>query len=127
METYSEFSFDAAHATPPFSGLHGHTFYVRVSYGGVPDPVYGWSHNLEAIGRSLAEIRQQLDSGYLNEIEGLAVPSLENLCIWIWKRADASIAGVQSVAVHRGLPGASEGCIYSPLRESPSAVAGATT
>jgi 6-pyruvoyltetrahydropterin/6-carboxytetrahydropterin synthase len=48
----------------------------------------------------------------LNQIEGLAVPSLENIAQWIWQRIDNRVAGVDRVSVRRGLLGNGEGCTY---------------
>ena len=46
LETYCEFTFDAAHKTTPDTPLHGHSFRVRVTFAGTPQPVVGWSHDL---------------------------------------------------------------------------------
>ncbi len=113
QETFLEFTFEAAHQTQPFSGLHGHSFRARVYLRGSPDPVFGWSHNLYEVEPVVASLRQELDHKYLNDIEGLAVPTLENLTRWIWRRLDQLIAGVDRVVVRRGADGSAEGCVYS--------------
>jgi 6-pyruvoyltetrahydropterin/6-carboxytetrahydropterin synthase len=119
LETFLEFTFDAAHQTPPFSGMHGHTFRSRVYLRGKPDPVFGWSHNLYEVEPTIAGLRQELDHKYLNDIEGLAVPTLENLTRWIWERLTQSINGVDRVEVSRGFGGHEEGCIcYSEGRST---------
>lgn len=111
-ESFCEFSFEAAHRTPPYSGLHGHSFFVRVVLKGPSDPVYGWSHNLHDVEPVLDEVRKQLDHRFLNDIEGLEVPSLENLARWIWTRVERKLDGLDQVIVSRGLEGRREGCIY---------------
>src|SRR3712207_156377 len=88
-ETFCEFSFEAAHQTPPHSGLHGHSFLVRVTLKGPRHPVFGWSHNLHEVEPVIEQIRGELDHRYLNEIEGLSVPTLENVARWIWDRLGA--------------------------------------
>ena len=113
QETFIQFTFEAAHQTPPFSGLHGHSFRAQVYLRGTPDPVFGWSHNLYEVEPVIARLRQQLDHKYLNDIDGLSVPTLENLTRWIWWRLDGSIAGVDRVEVCRGATGSVEGCVYS--------------
>lgn len=113
QETFIEFTFEAAHQTPPFSGLHGHSFRARVYLRGSSDPTFGWSHNLYEVEPVIATVRRQLDHKYLNEIEGLEVPTLENLTRWIWRRLDQSIDGVDRVLLMRGADGSAEGCIYS--------------
>jgi hypothetical protein len=37
MKTYCEFTFEAAHSVAPYSGLHGHTFIVKLTFGGTVD------------------------------------------------------------------------------------------
>lgn len=112
QETFLEFCFEAAHQTPPFSELHGHSFRVRLYLRGEPDPVFGWSHNLYEVEPVVGRLREQLDHKYLNDVEGLSVPTLENLTRWIWQRLDGAIAGVHRVEVSRGRDGSAEGCVY---------------
>ena len=113
LETFAEFTFEAAHKVPPYSGIHGHTFKVVIYLTGKRDPVFGWTHNLFDVEEVVSRFKQQLDSSYLNEIEGLEVPSLENVAAWIWHRLDKEIAGLDRVMVRRGMDGAGEGCCYS--------------
>jgi hypothetical protein len=40
METFVEFSFEAAHTTPPYPHPHGHSFRAQVVLTGTPVPVY---------------------------------------------------------------------------------------
>jgi len=113
LETFVEFTFEAAHQLPPHSGLHGHSFKAVVYLTGKPDRVFGWTHNLYDVEAIIDATRKVLDHSYLNEIEGLEVPSLENVAAWIWHRLDKEIAGVDRVLVRRGVDGAGEGCSYS--------------
>jgi 6-pyruvoyltetrahydropterin/6-carboxytetrahydropterin synthase len=115
LETFVEFTFEAAHRVPPYSTLHGHSFRVIVYLTGHPDPVYGWTHNLYDLEPALSGIKQLLDHTYLNEIEGLEIPTLENVAAWIWQRASKSVVGVDRVLVRRGIEGAGEGCCYRGL------------
>jgi len=118
LETFIEFTFEAAHQIPPHSTLHGHSFQAAVYLKGEADPVYGWTHNLYDVEAALAGIKRQLDHGYLNEIEGLEVPTLENVAAWIWHRASDVIQGVDRVMLRRGAEGSGEGCCYSGPREN---------
>jgi 6-pyruvoyltetrahydropterin/6-carboxytetrahydropterin synthase len=113
LETFVEFTFEAAHQLPPHSGLHGHSFKAVVYLTGKPDPVFGWSHNLYEIEVAVAKTKERLDHTYLNEIEGLEVPSLENIAAWIWHRLDKDLPGLDRVMLRRGMDGAGEGCSYS--------------
>lgn len=112
QETYIEFTFEAAHQTPPFSGLHGHSFKAQVFLRGTPDPVFGWSHNLYEVEPVIDALRKRVDHKYLNDVEGLSVPTLENLTRWIWQQLDATLPGVDRVVVSRRAQGGEEGCIY---------------
>lgn len=113
QETFCEFSFEAAHATPPYSGLHGHSFQVRIALRGEPDPVFGWSHNLYEVEPMVDEVRRLVDHRYLNDVPGLEVPTLENLTRWMWDELTRRVAGVERVTVRRGNDGAAEGCTVS--------------
>ena len=119
LETFKEFTFEAAHQTPPFSTLHGHSFHVTVYLRGEPDPVYGWSHNLFEVETALEDVRRQIDHRYLNELEGLETPSLENVARWLWNELDNRLPGLERVLLRRGFDGQREGCAYSgrALRE----------
>jgi 6-pyruvoyltetrahydropterin/6-carboxytetrahydropterin synthase len=112
METFKEFTFEAAHRSEPFEGLHGHSFRVRVVLTGAVDPVYGWSHNLYSVQGAFDDARKVLDHKYLNDIEGLAVPTIENVAIWLWRYLNTSLSGIDRVEVSRGSEGHAEGCSY---------------
>jgi 6-pyruvoyltetrahydropterin/6-carboxytetrahydropterin synthase len=113
LETFVEFTFEAAHQIPPYSTLHGHSFRVVIYLRGERDSVFGWTHNLYEVEAALAETKRSLQNAYLNEIEGLEVPTLENIAAWIWQRVDPLIPGLDRVLVRRGIEGAGEGCCYS--------------
>lgn len=113
LETFLEFTFEAAHKVPPYSGIHGHTFKVVIYLTGERDPVFGWTHNLYDVEDVVSRLKPQLDNSYLNEIEGLEIASLENVAVWIWHRLDKEITGLDRVMVRRGIDGAGEGCCYS--------------
>lgn len=113
METFKEFSFEAAHSLPPHAPLHGHSFRVSLHVQGEPDPVYGWAANLYEVDKHVDALVAQLDHRHLNEIEGLALPSLENIARWIWDRLHNRVPGLARVAVTRGFTGQLEGCVYS--------------
>ena len=110
LETFKQFTFEAAHQTPPYSGLHGHSFTVCVYMRGEPDPVYGWSHNLDEVDAAVEAVKREVDHKYLNDVDGLAVPTLENVTNWIFQRLSKAIPGVDRVVVQRGTEGRAEGC-----------------
>lgn len=113
IETLKEFTFEAAHQLPPFSGLHGHSFMVQVFMRGPADPVFGWSHNLYEVEKSIDKVRLRVDHTYLNDIPGLENPSLENVAKWLWQALGQEIQGLDRIVVRRGPDGQAEGCTYS--------------
>ncbi|WP_239032022.1 6-pyruvoyl trahydropterin synthase family protein [Paroceanicella profunda] len=112
IETYKQFTFEAAHQLPPYSGLHGHSFKVSVHISGSPDAKFGWAANLYELERHVEALRLQLDHSYLNDIDGLEDPSLENIAAWIWARLRPDIEGMTHVTLSRGIDGQAEGCVY---------------
>jgi 6-pyruvoyltetrahydropterin/6-carboxytetrahydropterin synthase len=124
METFKEFTFEAAHRSPPFEGLHGHSFKVQVFMRGERDPVYGWSHNLYEVDQVLSAVRQQLDHKFLNDIEGLPYATLENVAHWIRDQLRSKLPGLSQVVLTRGRDGQVEGCIVPVHVCEPSRAAG---
>jgi 6-pyruvoyltetrahydropterin/6-carboxytetrahydropterin synthase len=107
MEIYQEFSFDAAHRFPAapaghrYHGVHGHSFSARVVIAGTPDPETGFLVDFGELERACSALRESLDHGYLNDVEGLAVPSLEHIAMWIWRKLKPGFPGLCRVEVRR--------------------------
>jgi 6-pyruvoyltetrahydropterin/6-carboxytetrahydropterin synthase len=112
IETFKQFTFEAAHSIPPYSDLHGHSFTAEIYITGDPDPEFGWPGNLYELEVHIEAVRQELDHKYLNDVEGLPIPSLENVARWIWERLDTHYHSLDRVVVKRGSPGQVEGCTY---------------
>jgi 6-pyruvoyltetrahydropterin/6-carboxytetrahydropterin synthase len=117
-EIFKEFTFEAAHRLAvnvsdghPYGRLHGHSFKVEVFLKGEPDAAKHWICDFAEVDRQLANVRAVLDHNYLNEIEGLEVPTLENITRWIWGRLHAELPGLERILVRRGTCG--EGCVFS--------------
>lgn len=117
MEIAYRFGFDAAHHFDSFPeghryrGVHGHSFQVEVALEGTPDPASGFVFDLGEVERACLEVRGDLDHRVLNEIQGLATPSLENLCLWIWGALAPRFANLSRVTVRRDSCGQS--CSYN--------------
>ena len=117
MEVAYRFGFDAAHhfenfpAGHLYRGIHGHSFQVEVAIEGVPDPASGFVADLGEVQAACGEVREALDHRMLNEIEGLAKPSLENICLWIWRALSTRFPGLSRVTVRRDSCGQS--CTYT--------------
>ncbi len=116
MRIYKEFYFEAAHLLPsardghPNSRVHGHSFRVRVSIDGAPNPETGLVVHFEDVSSAIAEAREALDHRFLNDIEGLELPTLERITMWLWDRLHNRLPGLSEVAVSRD--SCQEGCIY---------------
>ncbi|MGO9170676.1 MAG: 6-pyruvoyl trahydropterin synthase family protein [Rhodomicrobium sp.] len=114
---YKEFTFEAGHFLPsappghPNSRLHGHSFLVRVSVEGEPDPKTGLIVHFEDFGARLASVKDKLDHRFLNEIDGLQMPTLERIAAWIWRELAEALPALAEVQVSR--PSCHEGCIYT--------------
>ena len=117
MEVSYRFGFDAAHHFDnfpeghPYHGVHGHSFQVEVALEGKPDPATGFVADLGEVERACGEVRAALDHRMLNAIEGLARPSLENLCLWIWRDLAPRFPNLARVTVRRDSCGQS--CSYT--------------
>ena len=115
MKLSREFTFDAAHSLGHYPAghantrVHGHSFRARVTVEGQPDG-NGQIVDLEEMGRQLNELHNRLDHQMLNEIEGLAQPTLENLCLFIWDNLQSALPQICAVEVFRDSLGQS--CLY---------------
>ena len=116
MKTYCEFTFDAAHSVVPYSGLHGHTFIAKLTFGGTVDETYGWPVNLYDVENFIKEIKGEhgtgLDHANLDLKQEIGVASLENITTYIWRVVKERFPELEEVELKRGLTGSSEGCIY---------------
>ena len=117
-EIFKEFTFEAAHQLAvnvteghPYARLHGHSFRVDVFLKGEKDADKHWLYDFGEIERQIGKLHHELDHTYLNEIEGLEVPTLEIITRWIWNRLHNALPGLDRVLVRRGSLG--EGCIFS--------------
>ncbi len=121
VELSYRFGFDAAHHFPtqakghPYRSLHGHSFSVDITFHGSPQPPHGFVADFARIEKLCAALRRQLDHRLLNEIDGLALPSLENLTLWIWDRLIGKLPALTSVTVRRDSLGQS--CSYRPTEQ----------
>lgn len=115
MEVFFEFGFEAAHRLPHVpphhmcARLHGHSYHTRVTAVGIVESATGWVMDFGELKAAIEPVRNSLDHRCLNDIEGLANPTSENLAIWMWRCLQPGIPGLRSIEV-REMPGC--GCIY---------------
>jgi 6-pyruvoyltetrahydropterin/6-carboxytetrahydropterin synthase len=101
------FSFEAAHflpyipSTEGLGRVHGHSFAVEMHFVGEPDSQTGLVVNLETGMGPFRDLVQRLDHQLLNEVEGLGVPTLENLGAWLLRHGRAIDGRLNSVTVAR--------------------------
>ncbi len=114
-ELTKAFRFEAAHA---LSGttfgtaseeIHGHSFRAEVTVRGTPDPNTGMVVDLGLLERAMAEVQKTLDHKFLNRIEAIGVPTLENLSRFILERLQHA-GKLTRVSVHRD--SCNESCTY---------------
>jgi 6-pyruvoyltetrahydropterin/6-carboxytetrahydropterin synthase len=111
-----EFGFEAAHyfghkpAGHENTRVHGHSFKVEVELSGEPGADNGCVVDFENITAAIETVRGKLDHHFLNDIEGLGTPSLENLARWIAAQMGATFPQLTSVTVRR--PTLGESCRY---------------
>lgn len=116
MRIYRDFQFEAAHFLPSApqghanARIHGHSFRARVIVEGEPDPLTGVVFHFDDLSAAIEESRAALDHRLLNEIDGLAAPTLERIAQWLWNRLANRVPGLAQVEVHRD--SCHEGCIY---------------
>jgi 6-pyruvoyltetrahydropterin/6-carboxytetrahydropterin synthase len=89
-ELTKSFRFEAAHSltgtTLGEAGaeIHGHSYRAEVTIGGAPDPKTGMIVDTGILERKLARAQKNLDHKFLNRVENLGTPTLENLARFIW-------------------------------------------
>jgi 6-pyruvoyltetrahydropterin/6-carboxytetrahydropterin synthase len=83
----------------------------EVCLGGEPDKDKNWLYDFGEIDKEVIKLRAVLDHAYLNDIDGLRMPTLENISRWIWRPLQNQLPGLDRVLVRRGSCG--EGCVYS--------------
>ena len=114
IEITQQFGFDAAHflegAGEANRRIHGHSFYAEVTLRGEPDLDKGWLRDFEEVNAVLTAIRDTLDHQFLNELEGLSLPTLENLARFIFIHAKEKMPEVCRVRLSR--PSYGQSCQY---------------
>jgi 6-pyruvoyltetrahydropterin/6-carboxytetrahydropterin synthase len=114
-EISQRFFFDAAHTlkrkleAEGSRRIHGHTYFCEVSLSGEPHPATGMVSDLGELRAHLQKTREQLDHHFLDEIESLGVPTLENICTFIWRDVSSVFANLSQVRVWR--EGMGDACV----------------
>jgi 6-pyruvoyltetrahydropterin/6-carboxytetrahydropterin synthase len=115
MDIFKVFNIEAAHRLPNVptghkcGRLHGHSFRVEVHVRGTVGPESGWVMDFADVKGAFQPLFDRLDHNYLNEVEGLANPTSENLARWVWDRLSRTLPGLSKVVVSETC---TSGCIY---------------
>jgi 6-pyruvoyl-tetrahydropterin synthase len=101
-------TFDAAHHFPNepegsvYRRMHGHSFTVEATVRSEAlDAEHGWVADLGQLDQALKTAAEKLDHGLLNDHPGLALPSLENLCLWFARELSPTWPGLCRIVVAR--------------------------
>ena len=115
FNVWKEFRFDAAHqldagpeGDPRYRRLHGHSYQVEVWVRG-PRTEFGWVVDMGDLERRLVRVHGDLDHRFLNDIEGLGSPTMENIAVFVWSKL-SDLPQLHRVFVKRQQSG--EGCEY---------------
>ena len=110
-ELSQRFYFEAAHTlhrsveTEGSLRIHGHTYEAEVTLQGCPDPQTGMLIDLAVLRQEVSRVRDMLDHRFLDEVNDLGPPTLENLCLFIKTNLEGNLAMLCSVSVERRLSG----------------------
>ena len=115
MEIFKALTIEEAHRLPNVpeghkcARLHGHSFRIELHVRGEPDARTGWVMDFADIKAAFQPLYERLDHHYLNDIEGLANPTSEQLAIWIWDRLKPALPALAEVVIHETC---TSGCRY---------------
>lgn len=115
FSVWKAFHFDAAHqldagpdGDPRYRRMHGHSYQVEVWLRG-PLTARGWVVDMGELERGIAVAHDALDHRLLNDVEGLGIPTMENIARFVWEKL-AHLPQLTRVVVKRVQNG--EGCEY---------------
>jgi len=108
-------NFEAAHRLPgrvdgdPYGRIHGHSFELEVTIAGQVQPGKLWVEDIAVLTAALSKIASELDHQLLNDIEGLSVPTLENILVWVANRLSGQLENLGQIKLSR--PSLKEVCV----------------
>ena len=106
MRLTHAFTFEAAHRLPNVPEthrcyrMHGHSYRVALQLEGSVDPQSGFVADFFDVEQAFGPWLARLDHHCLNDVDGLQNPTAENIAIWIWTHAKASLPQLASVIVY---------------------------
>lgn len=85
----------------PNRRLHGHSFTGEVMMEADVDPVTGMVMDHEDLSNAVKGVVEKLDHRLLNDVPGLAQPTSEYLCKWIFDELKPKVQGIKEVSISR--------------------------
>lgn len=107
-------TFEAAHRLPgrgkdeTYGRVHGHSFRLEATISGTVQSGKLWVEDIAVLTAALGDIAEILDHEMLNDVEGLDVPTLENIALWVAVRLQDKVTGLSAVTIAR--PSLNESC-----------------
>ena len=101
-----KFNFEAAQTVPHIApnhkcrNMHGHSFKIEISVQGEKNEETGCFYDHAFISKAMAPLIALVDHSYLNDIEGLENPTIENMCGWFWERLAPQLPGLFEIVLH---------------------------
>jgi 6-pyruvoyltetrahydropterin/6-carboxytetrahydropterin synthase len=106
MKITQAFRFEAAHYLPNVPpthrchAMHGHSYRVELKVEGPVDAKTGFVVDFFDIEQAFGPLLKTLDHHCLNEIDGLANPTAENIAVWIFARMKKALPQLFGVIVY---------------------------
>ncbi len=99
------FDFDCAHQLTTFPAghkcqrVHGHRMYVDLVLEGDVPEARGYLVDFGEVKKIITPLREELDHQMLNDVAGLEIPTVENLCRWVWDRVKPELGELVLVRI----------------------------
>lgn len=104
-----DFRFEAAHTTgtnEACQSIHGHSYRLRVTLEGTPDPLTGYMVDFDVVQAIVQEkVLSKVDHSFLNDL--IVNPTSENIILWVWQQLEGHLDGLFELALWETL----ENCI----------------
>lgn len=114
---------DVAHQNPLGGAaqqrLHGHSLLIDIIVSGEVESEYGWLLDFGEIRQAFEPACGKLDHSYLNELEGLATPTMDGVRRWILDHLRPQLPCLEDVRIT-----IAGDCAFSPVELPPEPAAG---
>ena len=99
------FTFEAAHSLKTTKNhknknIHGHSFHVSIFIKGKIKN-NGMILDFFILNKTIEDLKDKLDHSYLNDIQEIETPTLENIGSWIWKQIKPKLKNLYKVKIQR--------------------------